>query len=39
MSRTTERLIQVLETVNATALNNDEGKPGEFLVELSRYPT
>jgi hypothetical protein len=34
--RTTERLIQFLETVNATAVNNDDGKPGEFLAELCR---
>ena len=39
MSRTTERLIQLLETVNATPINNEDGKPGEFLAELSRYPT
>jgi hypothetical protein len=36
MSRTTERLIQLLETVNPTAVNNDTGKPGEFLAELCR---
>ena len=30
MSRTTERLIQLLETVNPI------GKPGEFLAELCR---
>jgi hypothetical protein len=29
MSRTTERLIQLLETVNPTAVNNADGKPGE----------
>src|SRR5258705_4634 len=29
MWRTTERLIQLLETVNPTAVNNDDGKPGE----------
>jgi hypothetical protein len=27
MSRTTERRIQLLETVNATAVDNDDGKP------------
>ncbi len=32
--RSTERLIQLLETVNPTAVNNDDGKPGEFLAEL-----
>jgi hypothetical protein len=31
--RTTERLIQFLETVNATAVNNNGGKPAEFLAE------
>jgi|KBSMisStandDraft_5_1062788.scaffolds.fasta_scaffold75713_2 hypothetical protein len=35
----TERLIQLLESVNSTAINNDIGKSGEFLAELSRYPT
>ena len=34
--RTTERLLQLLETVNATAVNNDDGKPGEFLAELCK---
>jgi hypothetical protein len=33
MPRRTERIIQLLETVNATAVNNDDGKPGEFLAE------
>lgn len=36
MSRTTERLIQLLENVNATAVNNDDGKPGELLAELCK---
>jgi hypothetical protein len=36
MSRTTERLIQLLETVNPTAVNNDDGKPGEFFAKLCR---
>jgi hypothetical protein len=36
MSRTTERLIQLLETVNPIAVNSDDGKPGEFLAELCR---
>jgi len=36
MSRTIERLIQLLETVNPIAVNNDDGKPGEFLAELCR---
>jgi hypothetical protein len=36
MSRTTARLIQLLETVNPIAINNDDGKPGEFLAELCR---
>jgi hypothetical protein len=36
MSRTTERLIQLLETVNPTAVNNDDGKPGEFLAKLCK---
>src|SRR4029077_6114863 len=36
MSRTTERLIQLLETVHPTAVNNDDGRPGEFLAELCR---
>jgi hypothetical protein len=43
MPRTTERLIQLLETVNAPvetvnapAVNNDDGKPGEFLAELCK---
>jgi hypothetical protein len=31
MPRTTTRIIEPLETVNATAVNNDDGKPGEFL--------
>jgi len=34
--RTTERLIDLLETVNATAIDNDGGKPGEFLAALCR---
>jgi hypothetical protein len=34
MSRTTKRLIQLLETVNQSAVNNDDSKPGEFLAEL-----
>jgi hypothetical protein len=34
--RTTERLIQLLETVNRTAVNSDDGKPGEFLTELCK---
>ena len=34
--RTTERIIELLETVNRTAVNNDHGKPGEFLAELCR---
>jgi hypothetical protein len=38
MSRTTERLIQLLETVNPTAVNNDDAKPGEFLAKLCREP-
>jgi len=36
MSRTTERLIQLLETVNPIAVNNDDSKPGESLAELCR---
>jgi hypothetical protein len=32
----TERIIQLLESVNPTAVNNDDGKPGEFLAELCR---
>jgi hypothetical protein len=36
MSRTTERLIQLLETVNPTAVNNDDDKPAAFLAELCR---
>ena len=32
--RTAERLIELLETINATAVNNDDGKPGEFLAKL-----
>ncbi len=36
MARTTERLIQRLETVNPTAVNRDDGKPGEFRAELCR---
>ena len=36
MPRRTERIIQLLETVNATAVNNDDGKPGEFLAEPCR---
>jgi hypothetical protein len=27
-------LTQLLGTVNATTVNNDDGKPGEFLAEL-----
>ena len=34
MPRTTERIIQLLETANANAVNNDDGEPGEFLAEL-----
>lgn len=34
--RPTKRLIELLETVNATAVDNDHGKPGEFLAELCR---
>lgn len=34
--RSTERLIQLLETVNAEAVNNDGGKPGEFLAGVCR---
>ncbi len=30
MPRRTGRIIQLLGTVNATAVNNDDGKPGEF---------
>ena len=36
MPRTTERLIQLLETANATTVNNDDCKPGEFLAELCK---
>ena len=36
MPRTTSRLIQLLETVNPTAVNSDDSKPGEFLAELCR---
>jgi hypothetical protein len=36
MPRTTERIIQLLETVNSIAVSNDDGKPGEFLAELYR---
>jgi len=36
MPRTTERIIQLLETANATAVNNDDGEPGEFLAELCK---
>jgi hypothetical protein len=25
-----------METINATALNNDDGKPGDFLAELRK---
>jgi hypothetical protein len=32
--RSTERLICLLESVNADAVNNDDGKPGEFLAEV-----
>lgn len=32
--RTTERLIDLLRTVNATAIDNDGGKPGELLAEI-----
>jgi hypothetical protein len=34
--RPTERLIQLLETVNPIAVNNDDGKPGEYLAELCK---
>lgn len=34
--RSTERLICLLESVNADAVNNDGGKPGEFLAEVCR---
>jgi hypothetical protein len=30
----TERLIQILQTVNPTAIDNDGGRPGEFLAEV-----
>jgi hypothetical protein len=32
---TIERLIELLETVNPTSVNND-GKPGEFVAELCK---
>jgi hypothetical protein len=28
--------MQLLESVDATAVNNDDGKPGEFLTEPCR---
>ena len=31
--RTVERLIDILLSVNPTAIDNDDGKPGEFLAE------
>jgi hypothetical protein len=31
MSRRTEGTIQLLETVKAAAVNNDDAEPGEFL--------
>jgi hypothetical protein len=34
--RTTKRIMELLETVNPTAVNNDDGKPGEFLAELCK---
>lgn len=34
--RTTERLICLLESINAEAINNDGGKPGEFVAEVCR---
>lgn len=34
--RTTERLIQLLDSINATAINNDGGDPGEFIAALCR---
>jgi hypothetical protein len=34
--RSRERIIQILETVNATAIDNDGGKPGEFLADICR---
>ena len=34
--RTTKRLIQLVETLNAIAVNNDDGKPGKFLAELCK---
>jgi hypothetical protein len=36
MPRLTERIIELRETVNATAVSNDDGKPGEFLAELCK---
>jgi hypothetical protein len=32
----TKRTMQLLESVDATAVNNDDGKPGEFLTEPCR---
>jgi hypothetical protein len=32
--RSTERLIGLLASVNATAIDNDSGKPGDFLAGL-----
>jgi hypothetical protein len=31
-----ERLIQILTSVNATAIDNDGGKPGKHLAEVCR---
>jgi transposase len=36
MTYTDERLIQILTTVNATAIDNDGGKPGKHLAEVCR---
>jgi hypothetical protein len=35
--RTTERRIELLETVDLTAVNNDDGKPGEFWPKCARF--
>jgi hypothetical protein len=31
----TERIIELLETVNTTAVNSDDGTPGEFLASCA----
>jgi hypothetical protein len=38
MPGTTKRLVELLETVNATAVNNDDRKPGESWPSHARRP-